>query len=375
MNWFIPRVCVLVLAVTTSTQAMVVHPSVSQSFPSASLSECAAHYALVIDSDRGATAPYCRNNPIDNTDPLGLWSDNPEIAAYQKRLARELVGWKGDIAPPTLAGYNFAQFGLGQLQAYTFAINDYVQYLDRLDRLTDELVGVIGGIGSEYAKYGDDPLMQRAAGDLMKEIYTAKANGNTGYPDIALGRLLPMLDAFDKAQVANLMTLGAGELRQDIVGIVPGFNVAKALSYLAIGRKKEATSIVAVDAATLTLGALFGMVKQVAKRVLPELRISAKEYPELAENILNAQRAGHPDVLTHGGNAAANRGAALGEVPNIPPWSRDEYPFASAQEGGGGSWVGHVPVSQQNAQGALLKNFLKKYNIKPGDQYRVVVEP
>jgi hypothetical protein len=62
-------------------------------------------------------------------------------------------------------------------------------------------------------------------------------------------------------------------------------------------------------------------------------------------------------------------------LPNISPLSRDEYPFASSMEGGAGSWVGHVPVSQQNAQGAILKNFYKLYNIQPGDVYRVVIVP
>jgi len=120
-----------------------------------------------------------------------------------------------------------------------------------------------------------------------------------------------------------------------------------------------------------------------AKSALPELRISAGKYPDLAENILNAQRAGHPDVLTHGGEAVvnANRNAALHQpyrdfVPNIGRGlSRDEYPFASSLQGGAGSWVGHIPVSQQNAQGALIKNFINANNIAPGSQYRVVITP
>ena len=112
-----------------------------------------------------------------------------------------------------------------------------------------------------------------------------------------------------------------------------------------------------------------------AAKTLPELKISAGRYPELADNILNAQKAGHPNVLTHGGNSAANRAAALDGVPNIRPLSRDEYPFASSLEGGGGSWIGHVPVSQQNAQGAILKNFFKQNSIKAGDQYQVIITP
>lgn len=106
---------------------------------------------------------------------------------------------------------------------------------------------------------------------------------------------------------------------------------------------------------------------------LPTVEFSASKYPELADNIRNAQLAGHPDVLTYGGDVAANRAAALRGVPNIPPLSRDEYPFASTLEGGEGSWVGHIPKSQQNAQGAILKNFYKANRIRPGDRFRVVV--
>jgi hypothetical protein len=112
-----------------------------------------------------------------------------------------------------------------------------------------------------------------------------------------------------------------------------------------------------------------------AEETLPQLEISASKYPDLSENIFNAQQAGHPSVLTAGGDVAANRAAALEGVPNISGLSRDEYPFASSMEGGEGAWVGHIPVSQQNAQGALIKNFMKANNIAPGSQYRVVIVP
>jgi RHS repeat-associated protein len=110
-----------------------------------------------------------------------------------------------------------------------------------------------------------------------------------------------------------------------------------------------------------------------AENTLPSVEFSASQYPELAANIRNAQLAGHPEVLTYGGDAAANRAAALEGVPNISPLSRDEYPFASTMEGGEGAWVGHVPASQQNAQGGILRYFYETNNIQPGDQFRVTV--
>jgi hypothetical protein len=71
-----------------------------------------------------------------------------------------------------------------------------------------------------------------------------------------------------------------------------------------------------------------------ADSYVPKLIIDYNEYPELADNIWHAQRAGHPTILAAGGNRAANRAAALDDVPNIKPFSRDEYPFASTREGG-----------------------------------------
>jgi hypothetical protein len=112
-----------------------------------------------------------------------------------------------------------------------------------------------------------------------------------------------------------------------------------------------------------------------AVEALPELEISASKYPDLAENISNAIDAGHPDVLTHGGDAVANRAVALKDVPNIRGLSRDEFPFASSMEGGGSSWIGHIPVAQQNAQGALITNFLRANEILPGAKYRVKIVP
>jgi RHS repeat-associated protein len=110
-------------------------------------------------------------------------------------------------------------------------------------------------------------------------------------------------------------------------------------------------------------------------RSLPALEINSSKYPDLAENILNAQRAGWPNVLTHGGDQVANRAAALKGIPQIPGLTRDEYPFASSVEGGAGSWVGHIPGIQQSAQGALITNFARANNITAGSQYKVVVLP
>jgi hypothetical protein len=114
-----------------------------------------------------------------------------------------------------------------------------------------------------------------------------------------------------------------------------------------------------------------GTVKVVDGGTLPELIVDYNDYPDLADNIYNAQMAGHSNILTHvgGSTSHSNRLAALEDVPNIRPWSRDEYPLASAKEGGAGSWVGHISRNEQCAQGGLLTNL----GVRSGDRYRVRV--
>ncbi len=103
----------------------------------------------------------------------------------------------------------------------------------------------------------------------------------------------------------------------------------------------------------------------------PVLIIDYLKYPNLAENIWQAQKAGHPRILTYGSNKKDNRKGAMHyevdflryEIPHLA--SRDEYPFACCTEGGSSSWVGHVPPRENSAQGGLITGFLKKYAMLP----------
>jgi hypothetical protein len=108
---------------------------------------------------------------------------------------------------------------------------------------------------------------------------------------------------------------------------------------------------------------------------LPEVVFDYNTHPELADNIWHAIKAGHPRTLTRSANTGVNRAAALDEIPRIRPGvlSRDEYPFNSTAEGGAGAWVGHIPVAQQNSQGAILKNFYDRYGIGAGGRFSVNV--
>ncbi|MEV5505104.1 NucA/NucB deoxyribonuclease domain-containing protein [Streptomyces orinoci] len=124
--------------------------------------------------------------------------------------------------------------------------------------------------------------------------------------------------------------------------------------------------------------------------------------PGIVDSIRGVQRAGlhigkpgSSIPLTRATEAQknANRNAVCG--PNVKPgpgdiwWkvnpkdkgtqpSCDEYPFASTTQGGTAyappnRAIKWVPLSENNAQGAILKNFYDAYHILPGDNFYVNV--
>jgi Deoxyribonuclease NucA/NucB len=116
----------------------------------------------------------------------------------------------------------------------------------------------------------------------------------------------------------------------------------------------------------------------------PILSFDWTKHPILADNIWQAQMAGHPKVLTYTGPDLTIRKTARGaamhfkhggleyEIPHV--LSRDEYPFACTAEGGKASWVGHIPSAQNSAQGGLIAAFLKANDIRPQTKFIVKVK-
>ena len=107
----------------------------------------------------------------------------------------------------------------------------------------------------------------------------------------------------------------------------------------------------------------------------PIFEVDWLKHPQLADNIWQAQKAGHPKLLTRCDLAVktANRAVVMDyeagglqyHVPTTNPLDRDEYPFACTLEGGGGAWIGHVHYSQNRAMGSPLWRFFKANNIDP----------
>jgi len=97
--------------------------------------------------------------------------------------------------------------------------------------------------------------------------------------------------------------------------------------------------------------------------------------PNISRNIREAQEAGQPSLLHRETNPAV---IAANRAENVKGWkgpgSMDEYPFASTREGGLGATLAGVPLQEQRIQGGMLSSFYQRYNIGPGDAFRVVVD-
>lgn len=123
---------------------------------------------------------------------------------------------------------------------------------------------------------------------------------------------------------------------------------------------------------------------------LPNMVYSREKMPVISKNIEDGIKNGHPSILTRlnptddkklikSQRAKATwplRSQAKKDPTTKPAnHSIDEYPFASTAEGGKGSQTVWAPVSEQQAQSALIRNFNRQNKIQPGDKYNVVVEP
>ena len=117
-------------------------------------------------------------------------------------------------------------------------------------------------------------------------------------------------------------------------------------------------------------GKQFG--KQGAENVTKEIPISRARYGEGAKHIEDAQRAGHPDVLTIARpGAPSNRKASLGGIPKAPGKQLDEYPPAMFKEGGAGASVRPISPRDNMATGACIGNACR--GLANGERVRIKV--
>jgi hypothetical protein len=105
---------------------------------------------------------------------------------------------------------------------------------------------------------------------------------------------------------------------------------------------------------------------------VPTATVSKSQHPQAAKHIQDAQRAGHPKVLTVERSATkANRAASMKGVKTKPGKDRDEYPPAMFKEGGKGASVRHIDPKDNRGAGSCIGAQCRK--LKDGDKVRIKV--
>ncbi|NEV63490.1 hypothetical protein G3446_16615 [Thiorhodococcus minor] len=164
---------------------------------------------------------------------------------------------------------------------------------------------------------------------------------------------------------ANAVTAFGGLLTESYNFVTGnGFNGAAILGALKDGYNGEGkgfASSAAEDVLSFGGGALGAASKlhQLAKagKAAKNIPVSRARYGEAADHISDAQRAGHPDVLTIARpGAPANRNASIGGLPRVPGKQLDEYPPAMFKEGGAGASVRPINPRDNMGAGACIGN-------------------
>ena len=137
-------------------------------------------------------------------------------------------------------------------------------------------------------------------------------------------------------------------------GVATGIKAYRAADTAADALKAARTGSAAVEqTAKAGSKAAVGGAETAAKNV----QISKAKYGEAANHIADAQKAGHPDVLTISREGApANRKASTGGMDRVPGKQLDEYPPAMFSEGGKGASVRAINPKDNMAAGACIGN-------------------
>ncbi|MFQ6557084.1 NucA/NucB deoxyribonuclease domain-containing protein [Pseudomonas ogarae] len=102
------------------------------------------------------------------------------------------------------------------------------------------------------------------------------------------------------------------------------------------------------------------------------MQISRGKYGEAADHISDAQRDGHPDVLTiDRPGAPGNRKESIGGLPKVSGKQLDEYPPAMFKEGGAGASVRPISPRDNMAAGACIGNACR--GLSDGEKVRIKV--
>ena len=93
---------------------------------------------------------------------------------------------------------------------------------------------------------------------------------------------------------------------------------------------------------------------------------------------MNSFRSGQPEILHYDSDQNRTKARRKEALKNYPSrysegLERDEYPYASTNEGGAGSNIAYVPSRENSSQGGSLRALYSK--LKSGDPFLVLPVP
>jgi RHS repeat-associated protein len=282
--------------------------------------------------------------PISHFGFAGEWTDKDTGHSYLR--ARWL-----DTSTGTFLSEDPLTQSTGQAFGYT--AGNPLQQVDPLG-LCSILAGDLANLGSDCYSFADTPAFQTIT-DSVAGFGDAASMGGTS----AIRALYGLNNVVNTCS----SSYSIGELTGTAASFVTPGGVAKVGETTAVRSVKN----------------VFSSSFWKKSNSYPTVTYSRTQFPVIADNIYEAQRAGAPEVLTRLKNKSAenkNRRQAVKSLPSKPRSSgvsRDEYPFASTYEGGSGARVVYAPVAEQDAQGVLMRNFYRDNNIIDGVKFNVKV--
>ncbi|WP_214069485.1 hemagglutinin repeat-containing protein, partial [Photorhabdus hainanensis] len=236
------------------------------------------------------------------------------------------------------------------------------------------------GVWAEYRQASDatiNSLKQMAlSGELSRE--------ELAFINHELGKELAVSgyranDKIGRSEQSSWLNGGSGplsgffntELRQKELENA-GLSKADAAQYV----KEEQRNLLLLETATGIIGAKASDKMQAKPSSVPSIKgstdnkgssseqhtnehkvivVDKTKYPESAKHIEDAQKAGHPNVLTiDRGGAAQRRRESLKNTPPVKGADRDEYPPAMFKEGGSGASVRPITPSDNRGAGSCI---------------------
>ncbi|MBZ5709637.1 toxin TcdB middle/N-terminal domain-containing protein [Nannocystis pusilla] len=109
-----------------------------------------------------------------------------------------------------------------------------------------------------------------------------------------------------------------------------------------------------------------------ALEVVKDVQLRLSRHPKASQHVLDAKRAGHPDVLTiERPGTSGRRAQSMKGHQKVKGKDRDEYPPAFTREGGEGASVRPIDPSDNRGAGACIGNACR--GLPDGTKIRIVV--